>query len=481
MSLFIPSEEIVPSSSSSMTKTPEQIAQEEKDKAEVLAQQEAAMKMAERKAKAKPEASPLSQIDIGSFGRKIIGFLTRNFFNMKNVALAIAFMINLLLLFYKASAIESENGDDSEEDDSPEDDVPDGGDDGGDDDDEDGGGARDKSKKQESAADRVMGDVESSDEEEVGDGEGTDMTRRVERQGDREYEEMEDEEIDMNKEIDKDLGDEYMEDEEDTKQGVVAQAEDDEGLGDEYMEDDHESAAPTQLSQEDAMASGEPARRRADVLRLLDGRGGVASIVDYGYDTEKQNWATLTLSFDIARKRVDMSQVLRVAAGKAVVYEVKDIKRSFVLEDKGKMILKTEGINIDAMFHYDHILDIKSMGCNNIHDMAKYYGIEAANQTIVNEITGVFNVYGIEVDKRHLSLIADFMTFDGNYKPFNRVGIENNASPLQQMTFETAMGFLRQATLGGKTDNLTSPSACVVLGKPTRGGTGSFSLMQRLS
>merc|ERR1719431_66351 len=43
--------------------------------------------------------------------------------------------------------------------------------------------AGERGKKQESAADRVMGDVESSDEEEVGEGEGTDMTRRVERQG----------------------------------------------------------------------------------------------------------------------------------------------------------------------------------------------------------------------------------------------------------------------------------------------------------
>jgi len=347
---------------------------------------------------------------------------------------------------------------------------------GGNDDDE----AVERGKKQESVADRVMGDMESSDEEEVGEGEGTDMTKRVERQGDREYEEMEEEEIDMNREIDKEFGDEYMEEEEDSKLvGIVTQTEDDEGLG-EDVEDDVET--PTaKVSQEDAMGSGEAARRRADVLRLLDGRGGIGSIVDYSYDTEKESWATLTLSFDIAKKGIDMSQVLRVAASKAVVYEVKNIKKSFVLEDKGKMILKTEGINIDAIFHYGHILDITSMACNNIHDMANYYGIEAANQTIVREITGVFSVYGIEVDKRHLSLIADFMTFDGTYKPFNRVGIENNASPLQQMTFETAMGFLRSATLGGKTDNLSSPSACVVLGKPTRGGTGSFSLMQRLS
>jgi len=345
-------------------------------------------------------------------------------------------------------------------------------------------------RNQESAADRMMGDVESSDEEEVGDGEGTDMTRRVERQGDREYEEMEEEEIDMNREIEKHYGEEYVEDEtemdfdddsKDIKPNLnLLTEEGDEGLGEE-IEDKEVVDSAMDFAAEDAMASGEPARRRAAVLHLMEGRGGVASIVDYSYDTEKESWATLTLSFDITRKRVDMSQVLRKAASKAVVHEVKNIKRSFVLEDKGKMILKTEGINIDAMYYYGHILDISNIACNNIHDMAKYYGIEAANQTIVREITNVFSVYGIDVDKRHLSLIADYMTFDGSYKPFNRIGIENNASPLQQMTFETAMGFLRSATLGGKTDNLSSPSACVVIGKPTKGGTGSFGLLQRLS
>ena len=82
---------------------------EEKDKAEVAAQQEAAMKIAEKKAKTKPEGSPLAQIDFGSYGRKMIGFLTRNFFNMKNVALGIAFIINIMLLFYRASPINAES------------------------------------------------------------------------------------------------------------------------------------------------------------------------------------------------------------------------------------------------------------------------------------------------------------------------------------------------------------------------------------
>lgn len=57
---------------------------------------------------------------------------------------------------------------------------------------------------------------------------------------------------------------------------------------------------------------------------------------------------------------------------------------------------------------------------------------------------------GIEVDPRHLSLVADYMCFEGVYKPLNRHAIQSNSSPLQQMTFETSFKFLKQATMLGK-------------------------------
>ena len=75
-------------------------------------------------------------------------------------------------------------------------------------------------------------------------------------------------------------------------------------------------------------------------------------------------------------------------------------------------------------------------------------------RAITNEISGVFDVYGIEVDPRHLSLVADTMTFGGGFRPFNRTGInEGSSSPFLQMSFETTAGFLTAAavrtTMGG--------------------------------
>ena len=312
-------------------------------------------------------------------------------------------------------------------------------------------GDDEEGRKAEAAADQGMGEHESSDEEEVGDGDGTDVTRKVERGGDKEYDEMEEEEVEMFENLNKKRGDDtgFGEEDEDEADDSTpgAKQDTDEGLGDdceEVVDDPSEWWAkdyvPEKRRQEDAMKEQQAARRRGEVLGLLNGRGGgLCSIVDYSYDTEHQSWCCLTLGFDISKKRVDLSNVLRVAASKAVIKEVKKIKRAFVLEDEGKMILKTDGINIQHMFGFGKILDINKLVCNNIHDMHRFYGIEAATKTIVREIKNVFKVYGIEIATQHLSLMADFMTFDGSYKPFNRVGIENNPSVLQQMTFETAM------------------------------------------
>lgn len=54
------------------------------------------------------------------------------------------------------------------------------------------------------------------------------------------------------------------------------------------------------------------------------------------------------------------------------------------------------------------------------------------------------------MDPRHLSLVADYMCFEGVYKPLNRHAIQSNSSPLQQMTFETSYKFLKQATMLGE-------------------------------
>ena len=71
-----------------------------------------------------------------------------------------------------------------------------------------------------------------------------------------------------------------------------------------------------------------------------------------------------------------------------------------------------------------------------------------ASHLLLPKVRGVFDVYGIEVDPRHLSLVADTMTFGGGFRPFNRTGIaEGSSSPFLQMSFETTASFLTAAAV----------------------------------
>lgn len=102
------------------------------------------------------------------------------------------------------------------------------------------------------------------------------------------------------------------------------------------------------------------------------------------------------------------------------------------------------------MFKYNNILNLNKLYSNDIYNISQTYGIEAANRVIVREVRDVFKMYGITVDLRHLYLIADYMTFNGTYQPLSRKGMEHSASPLQQMSFESSLNFLKNATLQGE-------------------------------
>jgi hypothetical protein len=74
-------------------------------------------------------------------------------------------------------------------------------------------------------------------------------------------------------------------------------------------------------------------------------------------------------------------------------------------------------------------------------------------------------------------ILIKSQTFDGAYKPFNRMGISSNPSPLLKASYETTAAFLSDATLYGDFDDLTTPSGNVVLGRPNLTGTGVFDVI----
>ena len=88
-------------------------------------------------------------------------------------------------------------------------------------------------------------------------------------------------------------------------------------------------------------------------------------------------------------------------------------------------------------------------------------------------------MYGIEVDMRHLTLIADYMTYDGEFKPMNRNGMADASSSFLQMSYETTANFMIDAAMNNRQEAMMSPSANIVLGRPIKHGTGAFECLAR--
>ena len=191
---------------------------------------------------------------------------------------------------------------------------------------------------------------------------------------------------------------------------------------------------------------------------------------------------SFSLSYPAEARRVLMLEVISEAAKLVAVKETTNISAAHAVEtsvngsDKPAVLM--EGINFSALWqlsssHVDHS-QIKS---NDIYHMLLSYGVEAARSSIVSEITGVFGVYGINVDPRHLSLVADYMTRNGQYVPMNRAGMHECSSPFLQMSFETTCEFLTKAVCEGTSDKMESSTSRIVLGSVPKVGTGCFDVM----
>lgn len=188
------------------------------------------------------------------------------------------------------------------------------------------------------------------------------------------------------------------------------------------------------------------------------------------------------LHVDPAAPPLLMVGLVEKAAAATLIRSKHKIDQAFVnKEDNGRgRCLQTAGVNFQEMWKLpEDVVDHSRLMSNDIWAVRCAYGVEAARLSIVDQVKSVFGAYGITVDPRHLSLIADYMTFEGGYKAMNRIGMELSSSPFLQMSFETTAHFLKKAAMANLSDEMTSPSGNIVTGCPIQHGTGSFSLLTK--
>jgi DNA-directed RNA polymerase subunit A" len=110
---------------------------------------------------------------------------------------------------------------------------------------------------------------------------------------------------------------------------------------------------------------------------------------------------------------------------------------------------------------------------NDMFEVVSVLGIEAARQVVINEVVKVIENQGLNIDPRHIMLVADMMSTEGTIKGITRYGIvSEKASVLARASFETPIKHLINAALLGEVDPLNAVVENVMLNQHIPVGTG---------
>ncbi len=160
---------------------------------------------------------------------------------------------------------------------------------------------------------------------------------------------------------------------------------------------------------------------------------------------------------------------------------VPGIKRAIARVDQAtkKWILYTQGSNLKEVLEIDEV-DANRTFTNDIIEIAQVLGIEAARNAIYDESLRTLSEQGLEVDQRHLMLVADMMTFGGSVRAVGRQGISGRkSSVLARAAFEITTKHLLRAGLLGEVDPLTGVAENIIVGQPITLGTGAVNLVYK--
>ena len=173
-----------------------------------------------------------------------------------------------------------------------------------------------------------------------------------------------------------------------------------------------------------------------------------------------------------------LSELRRVAlkAKGITLRGVKGITKVVVKLEGNEYVVYTEGSNFAGVLALPGV-DRRRTTTNNIREIEEVLGIEAARNAIINETVETLREQGLNVDLRHIMLVADMMTAGGKVKQIGRHGVSGEkASVLARASFEITVDHLLDACIRGERDGLDGIVENIIIGSTIPLGTGSVEL-----
>lgn len=172
------------------------------------------------------------------------------------------------------------------------------------------------------------------------------------------------------------------------------------------------------------------------------------------------------------RKLTNKLKILHLAG-------VKGITRATVIKEKEGSFIRAGGSNIADLILFP---DIEPSKCytNSILKMYELLGVEAARNVIVHELMQVMELQDLAIDVRHIRLLADAMTSNGELTPIGRHGLSGQKqSVLARAAFEETIKHLIHAAVRGEEDSLKGVTENILIGQPIPLGSGMVKLRMK--
>ena len=165
---------------------------------------------------------------------------------------------------------------------------------------------------------------------------------------------------------------------------------------------------------------------------------------------------------------------------KIKVKGIKKVTQVLPVKREDEYVILTAGTNLKDILEIPEV-DTDRTISNDIHEINAIYGIEAARQAIINEAYKVIESQGLNINIRHIMLVADIMCANGTVKGITRYGVvSEKASVLARASFETPIKHLINAALEGEVDDLNSVVENVMINQPVPIGTGLPGLVTKM-
>jgi DNA-directed RNA polymerase subunit A' len=164
----------------------------------------------------------------------------------------------------------------------------------------------------------------------------------------------------------------------------------------------------------------------------------------------------------------------------AQIRGIPEIKRVLTNYENGEWVIHTDGSNLEGVLAVEGVNPARTT-TNDIHEIAKILGINAARNALIKEAHAVLEEQGLDVDVRHVMLVSDIMTNSGEVKQIGRHGISGaKSSVLARAAFELTIQHLVNAAIKGETDPLKGVIENIIVGQSMPLGTGSVELFMSM-